>query len=164
MHTSLFIKIDSAPHKSVPSPINFQIAPFTTQIKEKKNLANKKQPLSPKRYIKLALTSFPDIQLLYFHSSPQLNYCIKQSRILIKRLGKKFNCIYIPLRLRMHLISKFLSRLSSRRSKSSGIVCSANLANKISIFKKTRDTRHQETGFFFFRINSVIYFQQVYYQ
>lgn len=39
----------------------------------------------------------------------------------------------IPLRLLMHRISKFLSRLSSRKSKSSGIVCSANLANRISI-------------------------------
>ena len=37
------------------------------------------------------------------------------------------------LRPLTHLISKFLSRLSSLKSKSSGIVCSANLANKISI-------------------------------
>jgi len=51
----------------------------------------------------------------------------------------------------MHLMSKFLSRLSSRRSKSSGIVCSANLANKISILKKKK--RYDIRKLFFFLWN-----------
>ena len=66
------------------------------------------------------------------------DFIIKREFKTISHLTKTANMqkevgFDIPLRLLMHRISKFLSRLSSRKSKSSGIVCSANLANKISI-------------------------------
>lgn len=38
------------------------------------SLANKTQPFSPERYIKLAITLFLNVKLLYFQSNPQLLY------------------------------------------------------------------------------------------
>lgn len=86
------------------------------------------------------------MKLLYFQPNTQLLYQRTQdSHLKIRQVDIQCR-IYIPLRLRMHLMSKFLSRLSSRRSKSSGIVCSANLANKISILRIKKKVRHQKTA------------------
>lgn len=65
-----------------------------------------------------------------FHFKSEVKPILYLTKTVTMQTEVGFN---IPLRLLMHLISKFLSRLSSRKSKSSGIVCSANLANKISI-------------------------------
>ena len=64
-----------------------------------------------------------------------LNYALANNSDIIKVISGNS-----PLRLRTHFWSRFLSRLLSVRSRSSGIICSANLAKRISIWNKLHRT------------------------
>lgn len=55
----------------------------------------------------------------------------------------------LPFRLRIHLISRLLSRESSLRSKLSDMVCIASLAKTRSIFGKMQKKKIREKYYFF---------------
>lgn len=76
MHTFIEIVL----HTSLASPINFYTAPFTPQTTN----FIKIQPIRNNTLLQKDIYNWLRLYFQICKTSPQLNYCIKQSRILTK--------------------------------------------------------------------------------